>query len=203
MGTLKVLNLYAGVGGNRKLWEGVEVTAVEMDPKIAAVYQRLNPEDSVIVGDAHQYLLDHYNKFDFIWSSPPCQTHSQMNLWTRHNLKRYPDMRLYEEIVFLRHFFSGVWVVENVRPYYGELIPAKKIGRWRFWSNREIEAEEPKVFDDFTQKGSVADKKAMQIWLGIHFDENLYYQGNHDPMQVLRNCVHPELGKSIFEQVIA
>lgn len=26
---IKVLNLYAGIGGNRKLWEGVEVTAVE------------------------------------------------------------------------------------------------------------------------------------------------------------------------------
>ena len=28
---MKVLNLYAGVGGNRKDWTGVEVTAVEPD----------------------------------------------------------------------------------------------------------------------------------------------------------------------------
>ena len=29
---MKVLNLYCGIGGNRKLWEDVEVTAVELDP---------------------------------------------------------------------------------------------------------------------------------------------------------------------------
>ena len=29
---LKVLNLYAGIGGNRKLWTNVDVTAVEYNP---------------------------------------------------------------------------------------------------------------------------------------------------------------------------
>jgi len=29
--TTKVLNLYAGIGGNRKLWTDVDVTAVEWD----------------------------------------------------------------------------------------------------------------------------------------------------------------------------
>lgn len=68
---MNVLNLYAGVGGNRKLWQGVTVTAVENEPKIAAVYQRLHPNDTVIIGDAHAYLLDNYHTFDFIWTSPP------------------------------------------------------------------------------------------------------------------------------------
>lgn len=63
------LNLYAGLGGNRKkLPDDVQVTAVEMDGRIAAVYKRLYPQDTVIIGDAHQYLLDHYEEFDFIWS---------------------------------------------------------------------------------------------------------------------------------------
>ena len=94
---MKVLNLYAGLGGNRKLWEGVEVTAVELEPKIAAVYKRLYPDDTVVVADAHQYLLDHHDAFDFIWSSPPCQTHSKMAKATRHkHLRRYPDMSLYQ-----------------------------------------------------------------------------------------------------------
>ena len=75
---VRVLNLYAGVGGNRKLWQDVNVTAVELEPKIAAVYQRQHPNDTVIVGDAHAYLLEHWQEFDFIWSSPPCQTHSKM-----------------------------------------------------------------------------------------------------------------------------
>jgi len=54
---VKVLNLYAGLGGNRKLWTNVEVTAVELEPNIAAIYQRLNPDDTVIVGDAQSPLL--------------------------------------------------------------------------------------------------------------------------------------------------
>jgi DNA (cytosine-5)-methyltransferase 1 len=64
---MKILNLYAGIGGNRKLWEGHEITAVEINPKIAEVYKTLFPEDEVVVGDAHQYLLDHFREFDFIW----------------------------------------------------------------------------------------------------------------------------------------
>ena len=75
---MKILNLYAGIGGNRKLWgDSHEITAVEIDKDIASIYQTHFPQDKVIVGDAHQYLLDHYKEFDFIWSSPPCPTHSK------------------------------------------------------------------------------------------------------------------------------
>ena len=35
-------------------------------------------------------------------------------------------------------------------------------------------------------------------WLGIHFEENIYYEGNHCPTQVLRNCVHPLVGEQIM-----
>ena len=69
---IKILNLYAGIGGNRKLWHGdIEVTAVEYDREIAKIYKQIYPSDNLIVTDAHQYLLTHYNEFDFIWSSPP------------------------------------------------------------------------------------------------------------------------------------
>ena len=73
---MKILNLYAGIGGNRKLWRDVDVTAVENDLQIANVYMDFFPDDTMVVGDAHQYLIDNFYKFDFIWSSPPCQTHS-------------------------------------------------------------------------------------------------------------------------------
>jgi len=197
---MKVLNLYAGVGGNRKHWENCEVTAVESNEKIAAVYQRLNPQDQVIVGDAHQYLIDHFREFDFIWSSPPCQTHSKMNKATRHKSRRFPDMKLYEEIIFLQHFYTGPWVVENVVPYYKPLIPAKQIGRHLFWSSYEFEADDVKRPSNFINMANVAGKKALMDWLGIHYEENIYYAGNHCPAQILRNCVHPDLGKQIFEQ---
>jgi DNA (cytosine-5)-methyltransferase 1 len=201
---MKVLNLYAGLGGNRKLWEGCEVTAVENEPKIAAVYQRLHPNDAVIVGDAHQYLLDHYDEFDFVWTSPPCQTHSKMAKATRHKLRRYTDMSLYQEILFLQNFFKGRFVVENVVPYYEPLIaPTKRIGRHLFWSNFDFEAEEVKQPANFINLCNVNGKKALQDWLGIHYEENIYYGNNHCPAQILRNCVHPKLGEQIYQAAIA
>ena len=76
---MKILNLYAGIGGNRKLWGGaIEVIAVEINPDIAKIYQDNFPNDKVIVGDAHAYLEEHFEEFDFIWSSPPCPSHSKI-----------------------------------------------------------------------------------------------------------------------------
>ena len=133
---VRVLNLYAGIGGNRKLWEGVDVTAVEYREDIAAVYKDHFPNDNVVVADAHQYLLNNYENFDFIWTSPPCQTHSRARMWgfknNRKVEKEYPDMKLYQEILFLKHYFTGKWVVENVNPFYEPLIPpTKEMGRLR------------------------------------------------------------------------
>ena len=138
----RILNLYACLGGNRYKWDEVadnlEIVAVELDPYLAKLYQERFPNDKVIVGDAHQYLLDHYKEFDFIWSSPPCPTHSTIRqgqvLAGRHEPK-YPDMNLYQEIIFLDKHFKGKWLVENVIPYYTPLIPARKIGRHLFWTN--------------------------------------------------------------------
>jgi DNA (cytosine-5)-methyltransferase 1 len=198
----RVLDLYAGVGGNRKLWEGCEVTAVESSPAIAEVYQDLYPNDTVVVGDAHQYLLDHHHEFDFIWSSPPCQSHSRMMKATRHKLNRYPDMKLYEEIIFLQNFYKGKWVVENVVPYYTPLIEAKKVGRHLFWSNFDFTAEDVARPKGFINKSNLAGKQELMNWLGIHYEKNLYYDGNHCPAQILRNCVHPELGRQIYEEAM-
>ncbi len=134
---MKILNLYAGIGGNRKLWgDEHKVTAIENNEEIAKIYQDFFPNDKVIVTDAHQYLLEHYKEFDFIWSSPPCQTHSITN-WFLHSQGyiRFPDLKLYEEIIFLRGFFKGKWVVENVKSYYEPLIKPQIIGRHFFWAN--------------------------------------------------------------------
>lgn len=195
----KVLNLYAGLGGNRKLWKNVDVTAVELEPKIAAVYRRLYPKDTVVVADAHQYLLDHAEKFDFIWSSPPCQTHSKMAKATRHKLRRYTDMGLYQEIIYLEHFFRGKWVVENVVPFYEPLIAGKTIGRHMYWSNFDVGGYSEPTPKNFVNLCNVAGKRKMMDWLDIHYPENIYYGGNHCPAQILRNCVHPNEGMSIFE----
>lgn len=199
---LKVLNLYSGLGGNRKLWKDVEVTAVELEPRIADVYQRLHPEDTVVVGDAHQYLLDHYDEYDFIWSSPPCQTHSKMAKATRHkHLRRYPDMSLYQEIIFLQHFFKGKYVVENVVSFYDPLIPAKRLGRHYYWANFDVGDYEEPVPKDFINLANLEGKKKLMDWLDIHYEENIYYGTNHCPAQILRNCVHPNEGLNVFNRM--
>ena len=192
----KVLNLYAGVGGNRKLWQGVEVTAVEKNSVIASIYADLYPQDKLIIGDAHQYLLKHYSGFDFIWSSPPCQSHSQMrqNLAVRFRdtPAKYPDMALYQEIIFLQANFNGLWLVENVKPYYKPLIPPTfEMQRHLFWSNFYVQSKQFPT--DILRSAQVPD---LQIHTGI--DLNQYKLSNK--RQVLRNCVYPPLGEYIFAQ---
>ncbi len=179
---MKILNLYAGIGGNRKLWKDVEVTAIETNDFRVALYCQHFPKDRVIITDAHQYLLEHYKEFDFIWSSPPCQSHSITNHFLNAQGKvRYPDIKLYEEIIFLKHFFKGKWVVENVKPYYEPLIKPQYAGRHAFWCNFNItNFKTPR--DDigsmhnkcFTIKGQRAGKKkkeernAVYSPLGLH-----------------------------------
>ncbi len=197
---MKILNLYAGLGGNRKNWKGVDVTAVEYTKKIADVYKKLNPGDEVIVADAHEYLLNNYQDFDFIWSSPPCQSHTRMIRSGKNRSPRYPDLRLYEEILLLTHNFNGLWVVENIRPYYAPLIKAKKVGRHLFWSNFDFDCDEVKQPHNFINKTNVKGSEDLKKWLGIEYEGNIYYEGNHCPAQVLRNCVHPSIGEQIFNQ---
>ena len=189
---MKVLNLYAGIGGNRKLWKDVEVTAVENNPKIAAIYQELYPEDKVIVGDAHKYLLDHYNEFDFIWSSPPCPTHSKLR-------KQFIGTRCgAEEIIFLKHHFKGKWVVENVNSYYEPLIKPFEISRHYYWSNFILlKIKTNKARFTLTNGTNKETDKEQIKRLELELDFNLSkYPG--DKKTMLRNCVEPEVGLEIF-----
>ena len=200
---MKILNLYAGLGGNAKHWYDHEITAVEYDPKIAAVYKRLYPDDLVVVADAPQYLLEHAHEFDFIWSSPPCQSHSRMIRSGRNRRPRYVDLQLYSEIMFLMHDFDGYWCVENVVPFYKPFIePSAKVGRHLFWSNFDLgEIAEPPPFKNFINRQNLNDKQKLMDWLDIHYEENLYYEGNHCPTQILRNCVHPVIGEQIMQRL--
>lgn len=203
---MKVLNLYAGIGGNRKLWDGVEVVAVEIDESIAGIYQDFFPDDVVVVGDAHQYLLDHYKDFDFIWSSPPCPTHSITNFFLNaQGIKRYPDMKLWQEIIFLKHFCYCKWVVENVEVYYDAPLPIKPyhIERHYFWSNFYINGKPSK--NDFNILNARASTrqfayKNISDLEELHgFDLSKYNGKVTNLRKILRNCVRPELGKYIFD----
>lgn len=189
--TIKILNLYAGIGGNRKLWSGdIEVTAVEINQEIAKIYQDFFPQDKVIVADAHQYLLEHYSEYDFIWSSPPCPTHSRINTDGNH-IARFPDMKLYEEILMLsNNWYKGKWVIENVIPYYKPLInPIVEIDRHLFWSNF------------FIDKALVEKEKPIAYQTGTNGRYGFNLLGvkiKHDKRQILRNLVNPKIGLFIF-----
>lgn len=164
---MKILNLYCGIGGNRKLWtpngNEHEITAVENDPNIANIYQKFFPKDKVIVADAHQYLLDHHQEFDFIWSSPPCPSHSCFRKNFSCNVGAspiYPDMKLYEEILFLQGYFKGKYVVENVKSWYKPLIKPQLLQRHYFWSNFHIEE---KQFEKDTIRLTGGKKRASRF----------------------------------------
>jgi len=192
---MKILNLYSGIGGNRQLWKDVEVTSVEINPQIANIYSDFYPNDNIIIGDAHLYLLENYHKYDFIWSSPPCQSHSsfRQNICVRYrNTKpEYPDMTLYQEIIFLQYNSKCKWVIENVKPYYEPLIHGKLIQRHLFWSNFGIENINIKNDDIRT-----AQIPQLQAKLNINLDK--YKLPNK--RQILRNCVEPKLGLHILNQ---
>ena len=193
---MKILNLYAGIGGNRKLWgEEHEVTAVENVQHIADIYSQAFPNDTVIVGDAHQYLLDHYKEFDFIWSSPPCPTHSKLNTtFAAKGILRYPDMTLYQEIILLKHFCYVPWVIENVASYYQPLVaPTRELARHYFWSNFHLD----KYYREEGEYNLVmSNVTTLQQYHGIQLPK-----GTKDARKLLRNCVHPRLGLHVFNSM--
>jgi DNA (cytosine-5)-methyltransferase 1 len=191
---MRVLNLYACLGGNRLLWEDCEVTAVELDEEAARLYQERFPNDTVIVADAHQYLLDHYKEFDFIWSSPPCPSHSRARFARRNTTApTYPDLKLYEEIILLENCFDGKYCVENVIPYYEPLIPAKKRGRHLYWTNFLL----PNDLGE--RKCSIMESKdEVTQWCEFHKYDFRQYKGEQRIDKIARNLVDYEAGKTIF-----
>ena len=199
----KILNLYACLGGNRYKWDEVadnlEVTAVELDPEAARLYQERFTNDTVIVADAHQYLLDHYKEFDFIWSSPPCPTHSRINISMKTTRKmKYPDMKLYQEIIFLEHYFNGKYVVENVIPFYTPLIQGKERNRHLYWTNFNL----PNTVSNRKNPDLGRTKNLIDALSEFHDYDFRKYKGEQAMNKMARNLVDYEAGKTILETVL-
>ena len=196
---MKILNLYACLGGNRYKWgDDHDITAVEWDEELARLYQERFPNDKVIVADAHQYLLDHYKEFDFIWSSPPCPTHSRARFARRNTTTPvYPDMKLYQEILFLDKWFEGKYVIENVIPYYDPLIPAKKRGRHLYWTNFIL----PNNLNE-RKAGIMESNNEVEKWCEFHDYDFRKYKGKQSIQKVARNLVDYEAGKTILDTVM-
>ena len=192
---MRILNLYAGIGGNRMLWGNEhEVVAVENDPKVAAIYQHLFPNDTVVIDDAHEYLRQHFREFDFIWSSPPCPTHSILQMSRFYDPKlKFPDMTLYQEIIWLQTFFRGKWVVENVLPYYKPLIaPTFTMERHCYWASDFILCPDhhDNVYTDIRDRSDNMEKE-----YGLDLSK---FRKTTDIRKCLRNMVKPEDGNFVF-----
>jgi DNA (cytosine-5)-methyltransferase 1 len=193
---IKVLNLYACLGGNRYKWENCEVTAVEFDVELARLYQERFPNDKVIVADAHQYLLDHYKEFDFIWSSPPCPSHSRVRFTQKNKdfyKPIYPEMSLYQEIIFLENHFEGKFVVENVIPYYEPLIHAQKRGRHLYWTNFKL----PNDINERHIQISAGTDEVKKL-CNFHDYDFYKYKGEQRLDKIARNLVDYEAGLTIY-----
>jgi len=194
---MKVLNLYACLGGNRYKWTDCEVTAVELDPELARMYQERFANDTVIVADAHQYLLDHFKEFDFIWSSPPCPSHSRARFARRDTTTPiYPDLKLYEEILFLENYYEGKYCVENVIPYYEPLIQGQKRGRHIYWTNFKL----PNNINERDFKGVMCggSNDEVRLLCEFHNIDISSYKGTQRKDKIARNLVDYEVGLAIF-----
>jgi len=193
---VKILNLYAGIGGNRKNWDtGHDVTAVEINDEIASVYSDFFPGDEIVVGDAHEYLKENFREFDFIWSSPPCPSHSwirRAGVLNEQYDAKFPDMKLWQEIIFLEHYFDGDWVVENVESFYRQPVKPQSRANHYFWSSFTI----PKI----DSPNQIHNEGNISRWEELYgFDLSDYSFESVEKRKVLRNCVHPKIGEAILD----
>lgn len=196
---MRILNLYAGLGGNRSLWGNEhDITAIELSPFIAGIYLDRFKNDNVIVADAHEYLEKHFAEYDFIWTSPPCPTHSKL-IHNTHKIFVYPDMKLWQEILLLKginnEYPNIKWVVENVIMWYEPLIaPSIKLQRHYFWSNFDITAlKVNKYLTDNITTGTIKEKEQNN-----DIDLSKYDIPENIKDTCLNNCVNRFIGRDIL-----
>ena len=110
----------------------------------------------------------------------------------------YPDMKLYEEVIFLDNYFNGKYVVENVIPYYEPLIPAKQRHRHLYWSNFNLpNILSSRASPDFSRIKDVVDTMAK-----FHDYNFRNYKGEQMLYKIARNLVDYEAGKTILQAAI-
>ena len=209
MEKIKILNAYSSLGGNRYKWDEVakeanveiEVTAIELDEELANLYQERFPNDKVIITDAHKFIKERYSEFSIIWSSPPCPSHSKARYWgfgANGKMPIYPDMKLYEEIIFLQYHFKGKYCVENVIPYYEPMLNPKKRDRHLYWTNFNL----PNKLSDRHFKGLAQAENEVNKLCEFHDFDFRRYKGTQRLNKIARNLVDYEAGKTILETAL-
>ena len=110
----------------------------------------------------------------------------------------YPDMKLYQEIIFLDNFFNGKYVVENVIPYYKPLIEAKERNRHLYWTNFNL----PNIVSKRKNPDLSRTKNLISVLSEFHDYDFRQYKGEQRMNKIARNLVDYEAGKTILETAI-
>jgi len=110
---------------------------------------------------------------------------------------KYPDMSLYQEIIFLDKLYDGKYVVENVIPYYEPLIPAKKRHRHLYWCNFNL----PNVLTIREARISTGLQEVKKL-CEFHDYDFYKYKGKQPINKIARNLVDYEAGKTILDTVM-
>lgn len=189
---MKVLNAYAGIGGNRHLWPASwKITAIELDERVAAEYARRYPDDTVLVEDAHAFVMDRAAEFEAVWTSPPCPTHSRLakTVAARTGAALEPDPRLWEEVEFLREL-GGRYVVENVHTYYAPPIaPDVVTARHYYWTNNP-----PAMLTALHGTGILCPDTRMAEYAEAYGLPPIPHRALRDSRKAMRNAVVPHEG---------
>lgn len=207
---MRILNLFAGIGGNRTLWgDEHEITAVEWDNAIAVIYHQRFPDDGIVVEDALEYMMKHAHEYDLICASPVCITHSRAQSRPSVGYRVSDFTGLYGWANLYDIKYQGLYVWENVVSTYHKRFrfpkPTVKLGRHLFWANFEIPPKKfPRLFatetyigsDGKKHNGGLADLKIKQL-LDLH---QIPFNFSHPRKRsILRNCVDYRIGKYILE----
>ena len=104
---MKILDLFCGAGGAGYGYFLADFEVIGIDNK-----EQKNYPFKFVLSDAFIYLKDHYNEFDAIHASPPCQQYTKSAKQWRKLGKKYPD--LIEECRSLLTKTNKPFIIENV-----------------------------------------------------------------------------------------
>ena len=210
---MKILNLYGGLGGNRLKWDDHEVTMVESDGDLCNIYQERFPNDEVWQEDVIKIVEEEdLQKFDFIWASPPCTTHSKTSFF---HGRRVPDLtQLFGLRLHLEsNAFHGLYCIENVQPHYKipeEWMYTAAIDRHRFWANFYIDSSHSELDNRIPNNRMKGVKRKDQNTIIINgkigdlaayhdfpLELLMFFPSRKD--KVLRNMLHYSIGEYVLE----
>jgi DNA (cytosine-5)-methyltransferase 1 len=204
----RLLDLYCCAGGASFGYEqaGFEVVGVDIEPQ--PKYR-----GTFIQSDAIEYLREHWQEFDAIHASPPCQSYSTSSMQFRLNGKVYPDLIEATRIELIKT--SKPYIIENV-PGSPLIDPVELCGtmfglrtyRHRlFESNFKIDVpEHPKHINKNAKMGRRAKPDEFIQYVG-HFSgvqivaemTGLTWLGQYE----LAQSIPPAYTKFIGEQLIS